>query len=302
VADQLAPFLKGLLEAVASAPRAVCVLTLAEASDAFGRETEEIGQALTALLGELRSISARVERTLSPTAGEDEIGRILVHRLFERVDQKAGREAATSYRQYFERLRAQGADLPATATQGEYANLIEQSYPFHPELLITLNRKTSTIANFQRTRGALRLLARAIRRVWQTRPADATLFHLHHLDLGDGGIADELTGRLDRPRYKQVIEADIASGVPEAPAHAEEIDTEWRNAGRPAVAVKAATTVFLHSLTQQAAAGARTEEVNLAVLSPGDEPALLDQALKELERRCWHVEYEGERWRFQPEP
>ncbi|GIW50768.1 MAG: hypothetical protein KatS3mg081_0123 [Gemmatimonadales bacterium] len=302
MADQLAPFLKGLLEAVASAPRAVCVLTLAEASDAFGRETEEIGQALTVLLGELRSISARVERTLSPTAGEDEIGSILVHRLFEQVDEKAAREAAASYRDYFERLRAQGADLPATALQGEYANLIERSYPFHPELLITLNRKTSTIPNFQRTRGALRLLARAVRRVWQTRPADATLFHLHHLDLSDGEIADDLTGRLDRPRYKQVIEADIASGVPEAPAHAEAIDLEWRKARRPAVAVKAATAVFLHSLTQQAAAGARTEEVNLAVLSPGDDPVLLEQALKALERIAYHLEYEGERWRFQPEP
>jgi predicted AAA+ superfamily ATPase len=34
-------------------------------------------------------------------------------------------------------------------------------YPFHPELLTTLNRKTSTIPNFQKTRGALRLLALA---------------------------------------------------------------------------------------------------------------------------------------------
>ncbi|GIX46075.1 MAG: hypothetical protein KatS3mg131_0286 [Candidatus Tectimicrobiota bacterium] len=302
MAEQMAAFLKGLLEAVAAAPRAVCVLTLAEASDAFGRETEEIAQALNAILAELKGISARMERTLSPTAGEEEIGQILVHRLFARVDRAAAAATAAAYCAGFERLQKQGAALPATALQADYAALIEKSYPFHPELLITLNRKTSTIPNFQRTRGALRLLARAVRRLWQQRPPDAWLFHIHHLDLGDPAMADELTSRLDRPRYRQVIEADIASGVAEAPAHAEVIDRAWRDRKRPPMAKKAATTIFLHSLTQQTAAGARPEEVALAVLAPGEDPSLLEQALKELERRCWHLEYEGERWRFQPEP
>jgi len=302
MAEQMAPFLKGLFEAVAASPRAVCVLTLAEASDAFSRETEEIAQALSNILAELKGISARMERTLSPTAGEEEIAQILVHRLFKNVDVKVAAEVASYYRSGFERLEAQGATLPVTALQAEYVTLIQKSYPFHPELLITLNRKTSTIPNFQRTRGALRLLARAIRRVWEQRPADAWLFHIHHLDLSDPAIADDLTSRLDRPRYRQVIEADIASGISEAPAHAEQIDREWEQNGRPPFARKIATTVFLHSLTQQTAAGARPEEVGLAVLAPGDDPTLLDQALKELERRCWHLEYEGERWRFQPEP
>lgn len=301
-AGQVVPFLKGLLEAVTASPRAVCVLTLAEASDAFGRESEEIAQALTALLGELRSVSARIERTLSPTVGEEEIGRILVHRLFEEVDEGAATEAVAAYREHFERVQAQAGDLPPLALQTDYAALIEKSYPFHPELLITLNRKTSTIPNFQRTRGALRLLARATRRVWERGPADAWLFHIHHLDLAEAAIADDLTSRLDRPRYRQVIEADIAGPVAGAPAHAEDIDRTWQEAGRRPFAGKAATTIFLHSLTQQTAAGARSEEVNLAVLAPGDDPALLAQALAELERRCWHLEYEGERWRFQPEP
>lgn len=302
LAAQIAPFLKGLLEAVASAPRAACVLTLAETSDAFGQETEEIGQTLTELLSELKSISARLERTLSPTAGEEEIGQILVHRLFEETDSQAAQAVASTYRAYYEALQARGADLPLNALQADYASLIEKSYPFHPELLITLNRKTSTIPNFQRTRGALRLLALAVRRVWERRPVDATLLHIHHLDLADPDIADDLTSRLDRPRYRQVIEADVASGMPDAPAHAEALDRTWTRDGRPPVPGKVARTVFLHSLTQQAAAGARTEEVSLAVLAPGDEPVLLEQALEQLERSCWHLEYEGERWRFAPEP
>lgn len=57
MAGALAPFLKGLLEAVASSRHTACVLTLAEASDAFGQETEELGQALTQLIGELKSVA-----------------------------------------------------------------------------------------------------------------------------------------------------------------------------------------------------------------------------------------------------
>jgi hypothetical protein len=302
MAGAVAPFLKGLLETVASSRRAVCVLTLAEASDAFGQETEELGRALTELVSELKSVSARVERTLTPTAGEDEIGQIVVHRLLESVDAEAAREASRAYREAYERWQRQGADLPATALQADYASLIERSYPFHPDVLIVLNRKTSTIPNFQRTRGALRLLARALRRVWETRPRDAWLFHLHHLDLADQDIVAELTSRLDRPRYQQVVHADIASPTPEAPAHAEEIDRRWVESGRGPLARKVATAIFVHSITQAGGSGARNEEVNVAVLAPGDDPALLGQVLQELERSCWHLEYEGERWRFQPEP
>lgn len=302
MAGAIAPFLKGLLEAVASSRHAVCVLTLAEASDAFGQETEELGQALTQLIGELKSISARDERTLAPTAGEDEIGQIIVHRLLEYVDRGAATEAARVYREAYDRWQRQEVDLPSVALQADYTNLIERSYPFHPDVLIVLNRKTSTIPNFQRTRGALRLLALALRRVWEQQPRDAYLFHLHHLDLRDQNIVAELTSRLDRPRYQQVVHADIASPLKEAPAHAEEIDRRWMEAGRSPFAFKAATAIFLHSITQGGGSGARTEEVNLAVLAPGDDPALLGQALTELERSCWHLEYEGERWRFQPEP
>jgi hypothetical protein len=302
MAGAVAPFLKGLLETVASSRRAACVLTLAEASDAFGQETEELGRALTELVSELKSVSARVERTLTPTAGEDEIGQIVVHRLLESVDAEAAREAAKAYREAYDRWQRQGADLPATALQAEYASLIERSYPFHPDVLIVLNRKTSTIPNFQRTRGALRLLARALRRVWESRPPDAWLFHLHHLDLGDPDIVAELTSRLDRPRYQQVVHADIASPTPEAPAHAEEIDRRWVESGRAPMARKVATAIFVHSITQAGGSGARNEEVNVAVLAPGDDPALVGQVLQGLERSCWHLEYEGERWRFQPEP
>jgi len=301
LAGHVAPFLKSLLEAVASSPRAVCVLTLAESADAFGEENEELASLLTQLLAELRAISGRMERILAPTAGEEEIARILVRRLFEDVDMSAAKEIADAYSAYFEKMQSQGVELP-WVSPSEFAALIKKSYPFHPELLVTLNRKVSTIPNFQRTRGALRLLALVIRRLWQTKPSLVWLIHPHHVDLSFEPMVEDLTSRLDRPRYKEVIHADITSPVPERPGFASDIDRRWQEQGRKPFAVRVATTILLHSLTQGPGLGARREEINAACLAPGDDPSLLKQALEEMDRRCWYLEYEGDRWRFQTEP
>src|SRR5690606_36391610 len=155
--------------------------------------------------------SARQERVITPT-GETEIARIVTHRLFEHIDPAAAKETAEAFAAYYRKLGDQSADLPQQALRADYAQAFEQSYPFHPELLRTLSLKTSTVPNFQKTRGALRLLARTVRRLWETQPSDAWVIATHHLDLSVEEIKDDLTSRLNRPAFRQVIEADIAGG------------------------------------------------------------------------------------------
>jgi hypothetical protein len=71
-----------------------------------------------------------------------------------------------------------------------------QGFPFHPELIDTLKAKTSTLSNFQRVRGMLRLLARTVAQLWQQRPKDTYAIHLHHLDPGFEPIRQEIVTRL----------------------------------------------------------------------------------------------------------
>ena len=120
-------------------------------------------------LAEARSVSARQEHILTPTA-ENEVSAIVSHRMFASVDHGAAEQVGEDYVRYFTKMIEQGADLPPRATRSEYHDEIVQDYPFHPELLTTLNRKTSTIPNFQKTRGVLRLLAQTIRDLWQSTP------------------------------------------------------------------------------------------------------------------------------------
>lgn len=297
LAEQTVAFLMSLLEFAASRPNVVVVLTLAGAEDAFAKETEH----LRTQLAEAHKVSARQERVITPT-GETEIAAIVRHRLFAWIDPAAAAEMAQAYTAAYRRWHEQNVALPNRAQSAEYAQALASAYPFHPELLNALTLRVATIPNFQKTRGALRLLALVVRQVWQERPADAWFIAPYHLDLRMPELVEELTSRLERPTFKQVIEADIISPKGAAPGHAYQIDGPWVAASKPRYARRVATTVFLHSLVQGAISGIDPAELLLGALAPGDEPVLVHKAAERLVDRGWFFEWDGLRYRFKPEP
>ena len=302
LADQTTAFLMSLLEFAVSKEHCLVVITLAGQTDAFASET----LALRAKLSEALSVSSRQERVLTPT-DEGEISAIVTHRLFKRVDREGAKEIVAAYSQYYADLAGKNVDLPQRSTRAEYTQEMLAAYPFHPELLNTLNRKTATIPNFSQTRGALRLLAWTVRALWAQQSQGSYIIQPYHLDLAQAQIADDLTGRLDRPKYKQVIEADIVSAMPGTSAHATEVDQPLIATGKPPYARRLATTIFLHSLTQGIASGVDPADLLLAVLSSdggtgGDDPAVVTRTLDRLYDKAWFLEYDGHRYRFKTEP
>ena len=302
LADQTAAFLMSLLEFAASKERCLVVLTLAGRTDAFAQETETLRQKLVEIL----HVSARQERVLTPTV-EGEIYAIVTHRLFRSIHRTPVESVLYGYSAYYRDMEDRNAGLPPRCLRAEYGDEIRTSYPFHPELVTTLNRKTATIPNFNQTRGALRLLAWTVRNLWEKRPPGTWLIHPYHLDLSHPSIAEDLTSHLDRPKFRQVIEADIASSLPSSFAHAQELDRGLHSAGKPPYTQRLATTVFLHSLTLGIASGVDPGDLTLATLTPdgtggGDDPAIVSKALERLAERAWFLEYDGHRYRFKTEP
>lgn len=293
LADQTIAFLMSLLEFAASKERCLVVLTLAGGADAFAAETEELRQKLTEAL----QITARQERVLTPTTN-DEVYPIVTHRLFKTVDRKSAKSTLEAYAKYYAELVEKNTDLPQRCLRAEYVQEMETAYPFHPELLNTLSLKTATIPNFNQTRGALRLLAWTIRDLWEKKVEGTWLIHPHHLNLDNQKIAEDLTSRLDRPKFKQVIEADIAGEF----AHAHEMDKPLLAIGKPPYAQRLATTIFLHSLTQGTASGVDPTDLLLAVIEPNDDPAVISRNLEKLVDVAWYLEYDGHRYRFKTEP
>jgi predicted AAA+ superfamily ATPase len=291
--------LMSLLEFASSRANVVVVLTLADSSDAFGKETDMIRHELE----EAKRVSARQERVIRPS-NETEMSAIVTHRLFKKIDRDAADETVRQYAKYYDQVwdREPALPLPDRVRRSEYLDEMRKEYPFHPTFLRTLRLKTSTIPSFQQTRGALRLLARSIRAVWNNQPANIHLFHIHDLDFQLDDVANDLTSRIERPSYRQVIEADLVSAQQGSQAHTQELDQGRVADGKSPYAYRLASTIFLHSLTQGIASGIDPADLAEAVLCPGDEPAYLKRVLGELEDRCWFLDYDGDRYRFKTEP
>ena len=276
--EQLTAFLTSLFKAVETAPRAALVYTLAIGKDggAAGDAYTDEHRFVADRMAEIESVSARKATLLNPTE-EDETAQVLRRRLFESVDDAAAADAADAYRAAWS---AAGEALPGGGAGPDAAAALRASYPLHPHVLRTLTSKTATLANFQRVRGMLRLLARTVALLWRGRPADATAIHLHHVDPGDEAIRQELVTRLGQSAFLPALTRDVASGRVAPRALAETIDAAHYG-GLPPYAAYSARTIFLHTLAfNDPLKGLSPQELRFAALGPALDLSFLDEARK----------------------
>lgn len=294
-ADAIAPFLKALLQHAAATPNLMVVISLATHADAYGGETTDLEAILNEHLesaeeaaADTKSVLARHQTIIRP-AEDTEIAEILKTRLFADIDPKAAAAAGAAYETLYENLGdaglPDGADQPAA-----YAKRVIDSYPFHPELIRVLDKRIGTIPEFQRARGALRLLAEVVAAEWETH-GDAPTLNVGDVDLDAGNVLINLTAGLGRDAYEPAARVDIT----DPDSHARSVDTE-RFTGKAPYASRAATCVFMHSLEQSTAAGAARGEYLLGTLRPGDAPEAISEALDVLSQRAWHLAFDGVRY------
>ena len=291
LASQTTAFLMALMEAVDGLAHAVLVITTTGLTDAFGEDTADVLKAVE----EAGSLMARKEVVLRPSE-ETDLPKILARRLFESIAPGAATETARAYAQNADDAYASGLDQPEHMMGSGWAGEINRTYPFHPALIKVMDKRLSTIPNFQRTRGALRLLARVVRRLWEQRPADTALVHLHDIDLSERVIAEELSSRLERSQFEAVIRTDIRSQREADPAHAEQVD----NRMAALYARRIATTIYLYSLTRESP-GVPAPELYASTLQLGDDPNLVQKALDALENVCWYLHGDARGYRFSTE-
>jgi hypothetical protein len=291
LAGQTTAFLMALMEAVDALPHAVLVITTTGLTDAFGEDTADVLKAID----EARELMARKELVLRPSE-EADLPRILARRLFEPISAGTGAAVAQAYAEAADAALGSGLDLPEGMIGAGWASEVTRTYPFHPALIRVLDKRLSTIPNFQRTRGALRLLARVVRDLWHDQPKEARLIHLHNINLADRVISEELSSRLERPAYEPVIRADIASQPGGELSHADAVDHRMGSTyGR-----RLATGIYLYSLTRDVP-GVPAAELYGATLAPGDDPNLLQKALDGLEGACWYLHADIRGYRFSTE-
>jgi hypothetical protein len=286
LADQTISFIQELSEAVSLVQNSVLVATL-PASVGEVASSQQGAQILTSLRNRLTRVSADTK----PVADE-EIFEVIRRRLFEDLgDTKAINGAVSNYMKFYEGM-VFNHEMPSEASKLEYKKKLEQSYPFHPELIDMFRIRWASNHDFQRTRGVLRILASIVSDLWkrQTSLVGSHGF-IHTSDVNFGNL-DTLTSQLKKlygNGYDAVITADIAG----TSSNAFKIDHSKGEFGAYDIAQGVAATILMGSFgTDGANKGIAIDELKLCVLKPDTyNHAFINTVLDELESSAHYLYY-----------
>ncbi len=291
LAKQTNTFLFDLLAALASKPNVVVVLTLASSRDAFSEYTAEVNN----VLNEAESVIARKARILYPTK-ESEMYGVIRRRLFKNWDESSGKIIADAYFSLYESTDEMNNKFKTK----DYKDYLKMSYPFHPELIDVLETRVSSFSTFQRTRGALRLLARVISDIWEKKEEDVHLILPAYVALDNEQIRDELTGKLKKDDFIPVIHADIANDKGDAKAQV--WNKDYLDKKLPPLASRMANTTYLYSLIIGDAKGMDEYTILGSIMTPSIKSSVYFNLLKKMDQKFWYFRESNGRFFFNSEP
>ena len=299
-------FAQSLTEAMKSVDTAMLVVSL-PASDSVRdmggegfEDSHEIGgTAGLEALRSLRSVIHRVETPWQP-ATVDESYEIVRRRIFKPLTGGAagGRDLVVS--KFMDFYQRNANIVPSEVQQPQYRDVMKAAYPIHPEMFNRLYQDWSTLERFQRTRGVLRLMATVVHALW-VRGDQSAMIMPATIPLDDTKVFEEITSHLDDP-WKPVVDADIAGPG----STADTIDRDIPLLGKSMAAKRVARCVFLSTapmVNRNARAGesgpipgVEQKRVVLGATYPGDNPAHVTDALRQLADRGAYMNRDQDRY------
>ena len=285
-------FLQALTESAARQRNVAIVVTVPEADDAMG------GDKGIAAAGKIGKVLGRIESISAPLETHEAF-EVVRRRLFEDsdVDDDALEQTANRFGRMYSNSRD---EYPTHASAPEYVERIKSCYPIHPELFNRLFDDWAGIANFQKTRGVLRLMAIAIRRLHNT--ASDPLIMPASLRFSDPNLSQELIKHLAGSWDQAVDEIDGDD------SRADRIDQrvgQYQQCGDGA-AKRVARTIMFGSvpaaLAGKTTTGLDEEHIRLGTVQPGEGYSVYNEARNRLARELYHLHSTKDRHYFHASP
>ena len=274
-------FAQALTEAAAAVPNVVVLISI-PASD-----VEVGGPRGRTALEKLKNVVARKAAQWQP-ASPDESFEIVRRRLFDPIPTEKAKVRDGVIRAFCGMYRDQSGEFPAGVAEGEYRRRMELCYPIHPELFDRLFDDWSALDKFQRTRGALRLMALAISELWK-RDDRSLLIMPGNLPMDFGLLVSEMKKYLE-DGWDPVIKSDV-DGANSTPLR---IDRNISHFGRLSAARRAARTVYMGSAPRpDGKRGVDLKSVVLGCAQPGESPQQFADALRRLSGEATHLYVDG---------
>jgi len=288
--DSNISFMQALTEALKAVPNAVLLASLPESDQEAGSR-----RGVNALRT-LEHYFARVQALWKPVAAEEAF-EIVRRRLFSEITNTAAVEVVC--RSFADLYITSGAAFPRETQESRYYQRLVNAYPIHPEVFDRLYEDWSSLDNFQRTRGVLKLMAKVIHRLWKDGNNDLLIMP-GSLPLYDGNTRNEAIYYLPQG-WDPVVERDIDGERAEATA-IESRDTRF---GSVQACRRVARTVFLGSAPgtpNRMVQGIEQERVLLGSIQPDQQTSVFRDALKRLSDRLYYLNSAGGRYWFDIRP
>lgn len=276
LADQTNSFLWSLMRASQNTDAVTVILSVS--ATAFEERAQEVQE----LINDLDDISERTEHSVTPTE-DDEVAAVLRHRLFQSVDDGTATAVADAYQSYYREFEN---ELPDRVTKAEFREQLERTYPFHPTLIDLLGKEIDTLPSFQRTRGALKLVSRAVYRIWSDRETNTErhyvrAFDMHPSDDHVWSTLIDLFEHIDQD-LRTASKSDIYTSDGKAACQYE--DDNWTPMGHPPIATHLGTSILWKSIVSGGNRGRGVTRLKLweMILEPGVELDHYRDALKNL--------------------
>lgn len=290
--DSNLSFAQALTEAVKAVPTAMLVASLPQSQVEVG------GEGGAHALTRLEHTFGRMEFNWRPASAEESY-EIVRRRLFEPItDPRLFADRDAVVRAFGTQYRQNATEFPAECREADYERRMEAAYPIHPELFDRLYNDWSSLEEFQRTRGVLRLMAAVIYTLWSR--GDRSLAILPSLvPIDEPAVESELTRYLT-PNWPVIIEKDV-DGPNSLPCR---MDTESARFGRVWATRRVARTIYLGSapVAGQANKGLDMRRVRLGCVQPGENIAVFGDALRQLGDQAAHLYADGARYWYSTQP
>lgn len=288
--DTQLSFVQALTEALKAVPTAVLLASLPFSDREAGSQ-----QGIKALRA-LEHYFGRVQALWKPVASEEAF-EIVRRRLFTTINDKLAAESAC--REFADYYIENRADFPQETQESRYLERLMRAYPIHPEVFDRLYQDWSTLDNFQRTRGVLKLMAKVIHRLWKDGNNDALIMP-GSLPLMDADTRNEAIYYLPQG-WDPVIERDV-DGERSETWDIENRDTRF---GSVQACRRIARTIFLGSApstANQTVRGLELERVVLGAAQPGQQVTLYKDALRRLTDRLHYLNHANNRFWLDTRP
>ncbi|MCW5238482.1 ATP-binding protein [Verminephrobacter eiseniae] len=288
--DSNLSFVQALTEALKAVPTAVLLASLPESAKEAGSQRGEKA------LASLSHYFGRIQALWKPVATEEAF-EIVRRRLFSSTNDKLALESVCrAFAKYYIDNRD---DFPQETQDSKYLKRLTHAYPIHPEVFDRLYEDWSTLDNFQRTRGVLKLMAKVIHRLWKDGNNDPLIMP-GSFPLMDADTLNEVLYYLPQG-WTPVIEHDVDGERSET----WKIENKDTRLGSVQACRRTARAIFLGSAPSTSSQGVRgleLERVILGVAQPGQQPDLFKDALRRLGDRLHYLNAANNRFWLDTRP